>query len=50
MHLAGLGSVEVETFEDLAAIDIDVKVLDLKHYDVSLTRFDIDSDSSFRRR
>ena len=36
MHLAG-GQREVETFQDLAAIDIDVKVLDLKHYDVSLT-------------
>ena len=26
------GQREVETFKDLAAIDIDVKVLDLKHY------------------
>ena len=30
MHLAG-GQREAETFQDLAAIDIDVKVLDLKH-------------------
>ena len=35
MHLAGRER-EVETFEDLAAIDIDVQVLDLKHYDSSL--------------
>jgi hypothetical protein len=27
---------EVEAFQDLAAIDIDVEVLDLKHYDSSL--------------
>ena len=39
MDLA-LGQLEVEAFQDLAAIDIDVKVLDLKHYDVSLTRWD----------
>jgi hypothetical protein len=35
MDLA-LWQFEVEAFEDLAAIDIDVKVLDLKHYAVSL--------------
>ena len=35
VHLAR-GQREVEAFEDLAAIDIDVKVLDLKHYDSSL--------------
>ena len=35
VHLAGRQR-EVEAFEDLAAIDIDVKVLDLKHYDSSL--------------
>ena len=34
MHLAGRQG-EVEAFQDLAAIDIDVKVLDLKHYDSS---------------
>ena len=32
MHLAGRQR-KVETFQDLAAIDIDVKVLDLKHDD-----------------
>ena len=36
MDLA-LGQLEVEAFQDLAAIDIDVKVLDLKHYDFSLS-------------
>ena len=31
MHLAG-GEREVEAFQDFAAVDIDVQILDLKHY------------------
>ena len=36
VHLA-TRQFEVEAFQDLAAIDIDVQILDLKHYDVFLT-------------
>jgi hypothetical protein len=38
MDLA-LGEFEVEAFQDLTAIDIDVKILNFEHYDASLTRW-----------
>jgi hypothetical protein len=28
--------IEVEPFQDLAAIDIDVQIIDFEHYDISL--------------
>jgi hypothetical protein len=36
VHLT-LGQLEVESLQDLTAIDIDVQILDPKHYDFSLS-------------